>query len=237
MKEWIEVIRDKDFFNLAALNVDDISTSLSFDIRTHRGPINVQYDSVRGIKNAAMPNPPNYIAMSDVHSYATQDSTIGNLKPHAASPAAAQRAASIAFVWGDLQRGGSIHPYREDGFPAVIIASSLSKYYQHGVMTRNRQHPAIKAEYLAALWYTKREEPDCYRNNGPAAIVFENYKEFWVDDEYKGNRWTDITQDWNHRPADGLDDFLDNLKGTTNLFSNVYFDNQVDEVCYITDYA
>ena len=33
--------------------------------------------------------------------------------------------------------------------PAVVLATGLAKYYQHGVMTRKGQHPAIKAERLA----------------------------------------------------------------------------------------
>jgi hypothetical protein len=109
-------------------------------------------------------------------------------------------------------------------------------------MTRKGQHPAIKAERLAALWFDK--DPDeCYRNNGPASISFECYKEFWIDGKFKGQRWADYTLDWKHRilntPADEdtLGNFLGDLKGTTNMFSDVYFPNEVDELCYMTDFA
>ena len=243
MKEWLEVIRDTDFFNLLALNIDKVSTNVAFDFETLTGNINVQYNEVRPIKKSSMPNPPNYIAMSDVHSHVGENSTPDNLIPHVAEPAAAQRAGNVAFIWGDYNHASkSLSPYREDGFPAVVLATGLAKYYQHGVMTRKGQHPAIKAERLAALWFDK--DPDeCYRNNGPASISFECYKEFWVDGEFKGQRWADYTLDWKHRKLNKtggvqlLYNFLEDLKGTTNLFSDVYFDNETDELCYMTDFA
>ncbi len=241
MKEWLEIIRETDFFNLLALNTEDISISTAFDFETITGNINVQYNEVRSIKKAPMPNPPNFIAVSDVHSHVTEQSTPNNLIPHVAEPAAAQRAGNIAFIWGDCLNG-SLRPYREDGFPAVVLATGLAKYYTYGLMTRKGQHPAIKAERLAALWFDK--DPDeCYRNNGPASISFECYKEFWIDGEFKGQRWADYTLDWKHRilstPADEdtLGNFLEDLKGTTNMFSDVYFPNEVDELCYMTDFA
>jgi hypothetical protein len=241
MKEWLEIIRETDFFNLLALNTEDISTSVDFDFETITGNINVQYNEVRPIKKAPMPKPPNFIAVSDVHSHVTQQSTPNKLVPHAVEPAPAQRAGNVAFIWGDCLNG-SLRPYREDGFPAVVLATGLAKYYQYGIMTRKGQHPAIKAERLAALWFDK--DPDeCYRNNGPASISFECYKEFWIDGEFKGQRWADYTLDWKHRilstPADEdtLGNFLGDLKGTTNMFSDVYFPNEVDELCYMTDFA
>jgi len=241
MKEWLEIIRETDFFNLLALNTKDISTNVDFDFETITGNINVQYNEVRPIVNAPMPNPPNFIAVSDVQSHVTEQSEPNKLIPHAADPAPAQRAGNVAFIWGD-RINGSLRPYREDGFPAVVLATGLTKYYQYGIMTRKGQHPAIKAERLAALWFDK--DPDeCYRNNGPASISFECYKEFWTDGEFKGQRWADYTLDWKHRilstPADEdtLSNFLEDLKGTTNMFSDVYFPNEVDELCYMTDFA
>ena len=241
MKEWLEIIRETDFFNLLALNTEDIRISTAFDFETITGNINVQYNEVRPIKKAPMSNPPNFIAVSDVHSHVTEQSTPNNLIPHAAEPAPAQRAGNVAFIWGDCLNG-SLRPYREDGFPAVVLATGLAKYYTHGLMTRKGQHPAIKAERLAALWFDK--DPDeCYRNNGPASISFECYKEFWIDGEFKGQRWADYTLDWKHRKRDIagghglLNNFLEDLKGTTNMFSDVYFPHEADELCYMTDFA
>ena len=241
MKEWLEVIRETDFFNLLALNTEDISTDISFDFETITGNINVQYNEVRAITDSSIPNPPSFVAVSDVHSHVTQESTPHHLIPHAADPAPAQRAGNIAFIWGD-RAGGSLRPYREDGFPAVVLAVGLAKYYQYGNLTRKGQHPAIKAERLAALWFDK--DPDeCYRNNGPASISFECYKEYWTDGEFKGQRWADYKLDWKHRILSAPDDedtlgmFLEDVRGTTNLFSDVYFDNETDELCYMTDFA
>ena len=243
MKEWLEVIRDTNYFNLLVMHTkyeDTGNFKCNFD--TPRGPVTLQYDRIHPIINPGWDDAPDFIAVSDVHSHATTESTPNNLVPHAADPAPAQRAGSIAFIWGD-QLNGTPLPYREDGFPAVVVAVNLAKYYQHGQLTRKRQHPAIKAEYLAALWYSNKDDESCYRNNGPSAVVFENYKEFWIEDEFKGQRWSDHTLDWKIRPGVGPDDedtlgnFLDNLSGTTNMFTDVYFANETDEVCYITDFA
>jgi hypothetical protein len=241
MKEWTEIIRDHRFFNLMVLENDGVETDESFPIATNTGGIKVQYDMLYPVTKSKIPDAPNYVAVSEIHSLATQDSSPYNLIPHAADPAPAQRAGNIAFIWGRKQ-GGTVIPYREDGFPAVVIAVGISKYYQYGVLTRKRQHPAIKAEYLAAMWYEKRGE-DSYRGNGPASISFENYKEFWIDGEFKGHRWTDYHLNWNHRilntpdDEDTLGNFLGDLRGTTNMFSDIYFTDGTDEVCYITDFS
>ncbi len=242
MKEWLEAIRDHRFFNLLVMNTkDSIDTDITYEIETHTGGFKVQYDTLYTIGDTGIPNAPNFIAVTDAHSLATQDSSPYNLIPHAADPAPAQRAGNVAFIWGHKHKS-TVLPYREDGFPAIVIAVNISKYYQYGVLTRKRQHPAIKAEYLAAMWYDKAGE-DSYRGNGPASISFENYKEWWIDGEFKGQRWTDYHLDWKHRLLDTPDDedtlgnFLGDLKGTTNMFSDVYFTDPTDEVCYVTDFA
>lgn len=241
MKEWMEVMRDSEFFNLLAMNTKDINTNDTFEIKTVTGKIAVQYNLLHPITDAQMPNAPNYIAVSDVQSHVTLESTPHNLIPHAAEPAPAQRAGNIAFIWGD-RVGGALRPYREDGFPAVILAVGIAKHYQYGKLSRKGQHPAIKAEHLAALWFDKNTD-GCYRTNGPSAISFDDYKEFWIDGEFKGNRWSNFHLDWKHRvlntpeDEDTLGDFLGDIRGTTNLFSDVYFDNEVDELCYMTDFA
>jgi len=242
MKEWTDIIRDHRLFNLLVLNTkNSIDTDMTFPIETHTGESKIQYDILHTIGDTGIPDAPDFIAVSDAHSLATQDSDPHNLIPHAADPAPAQRAGNIAFIWG-YKQGGTVLPYREDGFPAVVIAVNINKYYQYGVLTRKRQHPAIKAEYLAAMWYTKAGE-DSYRGNGPASISFDNYKEFWIDGGFKGHRWTDYHLNWNHRilntpdDEDTLGNFLGDLRGTTNMFSDVFFTDSTDEVCYLTDFA
>lgn len=241
MTEWLEVIRDTSLFNLLAMTTKQLDTNVTFMVKTRTGNITVQYDLLHVIEDTGIPNAPNFIAVSDVHSHVTQDSTPDNLIPHAADPAPAQRAGNIAFIWGDRTRG-FVRPYREDGFPAVVLAVGISKHYQYGKLSRKGQHPAIKAEHLAALWFDKSND-ECYRTNGPSSISFDDYKEFWTDGEFKGQRWSEKHLVWKHRvlntpeDEDTLGDFLGALRGTTNMFSDVYFVDAVDEVCYMTDFA
>jgi hypothetical protein len=250
MKEWLESIRDDRFFNLLVTNTKSVDTEESFFINTRRGGITIQYEAVFPVVNFNMPNPPAFIAVSEAQSHATSDSSEDNITPHSPEPAAAQVAGNIAFIWGDraivsgsqFQPISMIVPYRDDGFPAVVIAVGLSKHYQYGKLTRKKQHPAIKAEHLAAIWYDQRGG-ESHRNNGPTAISFENYKEFWIDGEFKGHRWTEYCYSWKHRvlntpsDEDTLGKFLDNLNGTTNMFTDVFFADEEDEVCYIADFS
>lgn len=244
MKEWTEVIRDARFFNLLVTNTKAQDTDISFIINTRGGEITVHYDSMFRVKKSDMPNPPDWIAVSDAHSHATPKSTKKNIVPHAEDPAPAQSAGNVAFIWGKNNNNFSndtFEAHREDGFPAVIIATGLHKHYTYGKLNRKKQYPAIKAEHLAALW---SEKPGEYgRGCGPRSVAFENYKEFWIDGEFKGHRWSDYFLGWNPQVRINIDDenaltkFLDNLNGTTNMFSDVFFADEEDEVCYITDFA
>lgn len=236
MKEWLEVIRDPNYFNLMVLNTDSINSSDKFSIDTYTGPIVIEHEETRTIKDTSMANAPNFIMVSDAHSHATTDSDPFDLIPHDVATAPAQRAGNIAFIWGH-RFGGTLYPHRDDGFPAVIIAVGISKYYQYGNLSRKKQYPAIKAEHLAAMWYGKRDE-GLYRNNGPTSVCFDNYKEFWVDGEFKGHRWTSSQLGWSHRTRHTeLGNFLNTIKGTTNLFTEAYFMDAADEVCFITDFS
>lgn len=245
MKEWTEVIRDGNIFNLltqTTLLMEE--TEISFEVGSRNGPIIVQYEEIRVVHPTpkGMINPPTHIAVSDVQSHASTDSTKDNIKPHAEDPAPAQRAGSIAFIWApNAQQVTNEYLHRDDGFPAVVVAVNLSKHYNHGQLHRKGQHPAIKAEYLAALWY---DRPGInYRGTGPSCIAFDNYKEFWTEGVYKGQRWTDYNISWKHRILSARDDedtlgnFLNSLKGTTNMFTNTFFADAEDEVCYMADFA
>jgi hypothetical protein len=235
VSEWLDIIRDHRFFNLLVMNTDSENSTDEFFLSTSCGGITVQYDEVYPITKTSLPNAPDFIAASDTHSRATTDSSAYNIVPHAEEPTPAQRAGNIAFIWGK-KIGGAIQPYRDDGLPAVIIAVGLCKHYQYGNLSRTQQHPAIKAQHLAAQWYEKGIAP--FRTNGPASLSFEDYKEFWVDGEYKGQKWSDYSATWNATSNnDTLEKFLGNLSGATDMFSDRYFLDLEDEVCYIAEYA
>lgn len=238
MKEWIDIIRDHRYFNLVVMADNPITTSKEFPISNSMGGMTVEYNEMYPITNTRnLPDAPNYVAVSQQHSYAVPNSSPYNLIPHAVNTPA-QQAGNIAFIWGK-KINGTVKPFRDDGPPAVIIAVNISKFYTNGQLNRERQHPAIKAEYVAAMWYEKPHIPS-YRANGPSSIVLENYKEFWVDGEYHGNRWMDYTLSWSDRKSDdpfALEEFLKGIEGDTNMFSDRYFEDEADEVCYITDFA
>jgi len=241
MKEWIEVIRDHRYFNLIVSNTKQVDVDLSFAVPTRMGGISVDYDGVYKVHGTTLEGAPDFIALSEVSSYATPESDPYNPVPHKEQGVPAQKAGNIAFVWG-TQSGRSIKPHREDGFPAVVMAISLSKFYRYGILSRYKRYPAIKAEHLCAMWYA--HQPGIHhRNNGPTSVTFENYKEFWDEGEYNGQKWSDHHLRWRCRPGAGPDDedtlgmFLDKLNGKTDLFSDTYFLDPVDEVCYIADFA
>jgi hypothetical protein len=239
MKEWTEVIRDERYFNLLVANTESNETRLFFAIKASTGSITVQYERIYKIADTmGLENAPSHIAASDVQYHATSQSTENDIIPHAADPAPAQRAGNIAFIWADNKskhRDTILTPVRADGFPAVVMAVNLNKHYKQGQLHRKGSLPAIKAEYMSALWYTEPYKQ--YRPDGPSGITLENYHEFWVNGEFKGNRWANYGQQWCTRDEDKIDAFLDNLKGNTNMFGVPYFTNPEDEVCYITDFA
>ena len=245
MKEWLEIIRDHRYFNLLVMNTETHNVDDSFSFRAKSREMTVQYEEAYEITKTDLPDAPNFIAVSAPKSLATKDSTPYNIVPHAADPYPAhpnpaQKAGNIAFIWGK-KVNGRIQPHRENGFPAVIIAVALAKYYQYGELSRRRDHPAIKAEHLVAMWFDKGDE--AYRANGPTTISFDNYKEFWIDGEYGGQKWTEYHLEWNHRllntpeDEDTLGNFLSDLRGETNMFTDQYFVDAQDDVCYLTDFA
>ena len=240
MKEWLEVIRDTQYFNLLVTNSNARETDVSFNLGARKnGEITVQYEEIYPITKG-FDGAPNFIAASDAQSHATRDSHADDITPHMADPAPAQRAGNVAFIWG-IEHEGRVLPYREDGFPAVVVAVGLSKHYHYGKLHRKKQHPAVKAEFLSGLWYEKRGIN--HRANGPSSVVYENYKEFWVDGRYQGHRWTNENAVWKHRildtpeDEDTLGDFLSSLRGKTDTFGSRYFLDDEDEVCYMADLA
>lgn len=247
MNEWREVLRDHRYFNLIVNSTTEIDLELNnivIEFPTLTGNIVSSYDSVHRVEMDSIPGdfvgvPPNYIAVVDPHSYATQDSSGHKITPHSEDPAPAQRAGNIAFLWGTMNPDSEfIEFHREDGFPAVVVAVNLCKHYKNGMLHRKGQHAALSADKVVTFWYEKPGE--ICRNNGPCAIAIDNYKEFWTEDEFKGHRWTDYKHTWGHRARsniNALERFMGQLNGTTNMFGVKFFNDIEDEVCYIADFG
>ena len=252
MKNWIEIIRDANYFNLLVsnqkrkLNDDHNMTDVEVRMPCRKDAITAQYETVYHVDtvpDGIDGTPPAFISGSDTHIYADDASTEDNVVLHAAD-AASQRAGNLGLFWGDIGGGSwgsnhSLKAFRDDGFPAVIVMVNVSKHYHHGLLHRKRKQPAISADYIGALWYQRSGEH--VRSNGPACVLLENYKEYWEDGEFKGHRWSNYNLSWGCR--DGRNDdaalqvFLDNLNGETDMFSNSFFTDIQDEVCFITDFA
>jgi len=256
IKDWIDIIRSADYFNLVPKNQNMML--ITDPLHGGRGAegvgtlgVETEYDkvfSVDSIPEEFEGLPPKFIAMTNAQSLVDN-----NDLPHAADPAPAQRCGNVAFVWGtptnrsEMTRinrifsfADRIYLHREDGFPALIEAVGLAKHYYHGKLHRKGQHPAIKADYIFAHWYYSGKN---FRNNGPAVICIKDYKEYWNDGVFIGHKWSSISPFWKCRdligPADEdtLSVFLENIRGKTNLFSNTYFTDPEDEVVYMTDFT
>ena len=252
MKNWIDIVRDVNYFNLIVTNQKKKlgRGNVQVSMPCRKDKITAMYDEVYHVNTVASGFdgvPPDFIGGSDVHSYANNASTKANIIAHAEDPAAAQRAGNIGLFWGntsydftDSTRSDRIlSAYREDDFPAIIIMINISKHYHHGQLHRKRKLPAISADYIGALWY---QEPGQHvRRNGPACILLENYKEYWEEGEFKGHRWSNYNLSWGWRDEvldeTALEKFLGNLQGTTDMFANSFFTDVQDEVCFITDFA
>ncbi len=148
---------------------------------------------------------------------------------------------------------GSFIPHREDGFPAIIEIINLYKHYYHGNLHRVGNHPAIRADYIVASWY---HHGVMRRVDGPCGITIKNYQEFWKNGKYRGFKEEDhylawelknssicedntgllvtprVSQDTVSTHTQELSEFLDNLHGKTDIFSNTYFTNAQDEICF-----
>jgi hypothetical protein len=251
MKNWIEIVRDVDYFNLLIPNTErklvgsDVPDSIEVRMPCRKDAITASYDTIYhvntvpdGIDGVA----PILISGYHPHIYADDTSTAENIVPHAEDPAAAQRAGNIGMFWGKVGASGlssQFQAYRNDDFPAIIVMINISKHYHHGVLHRKRKQPAISADYIGALWY--QEPGEHVRRNGPACVLLENYKEYWEDGDFKGHRWSNYNLSWGWRTKSQndlvLENFLGNLQGSTDMFSNSFFTDIQDEVCFITDFA
>lgn len=245
MKNWIDIVRDANYFNLFVANQKKKLGDGMLDVRMpcRKDAVIASYDAnevyhVKKVAKGFDGVPPAFIGGSDVHSYANSASTKNNIIAHAEDPAAAQRAGNIGLFWG-WGSSGLLRAYREDDFPAIIVMVNIAKHYHHGLLHRKRKLPAISADYIGALWY--QEHGEHVRRNGPACVLLENYKEYWEDGEFKGHRWSNYNLSWGWRDTEldeiALEKFLSNLQGTTDMFANSFFTDAQDEVCFITDFA
>jgi len=252
MKSWIDIVRDANYFNLLVANQkrklrEEAAGTVEVVMPCRKDNITAKYDDIYYVDTICADFdgiPPTFISSADAHAYAASGSTEEIVVPHAEDPAAAQRAGNLGLFWGQsYSRSWSsvptLHVHRDDGFPAVISMVNISKHYDQGVLHRKRKLPAISADYIGALWY--QEPGEHVRRNGPACVLLENYKEYWEEGEFKGHRWSNYNLSWGWRDKrnddEALEKFLGNLQGGTDMFSNSFFTDIQDEVCFITDFA
>lgn len=268
MKNWIDIIRPNDYFELIDLNRENV---IPTDFHFGSNIVRTKYDSmfdIRTIPDGFTGVPPSLAFYTP--SYQNVDE---NGLPHGVKPAAAQRYGNVTFLWGHYRHSHtadlvasvngdvsimeiddfSFIPHREDGFPAVIEVIDLYKHFNHGVLHRVGSHPAIKAGNVIATWMI---EGNNKRVDGPCTITIDNYQEFWKNGVYHGYKEENFYLSWNLRnssiveastgvlvtprtPGDivnphiaDLNTFLDTLHGETNIFSNTYFTDPQDEICF-----
>jgi hypothetical protein len=235
VKQWLEIIRNAEYFNLLVQNQQSKDTDFLISLGTKPSAIMVQFDNAYEVSNNRFDGCPDSIITNDsVSAYVSDDSTSDNIIPHGYDPAPSQQAGAIAFQWSSPN--GEV-PYRDDGFPALVTAVNLTKHYDHGTLHRKGPHPAIKAKYLAAIWYDNYRTPDVpSRTNGPECILFHNYKEFWKHGKFIGHRWASVSMRWKCGEQDKFDSFMKTLKEPVDMFGNVFFTEPMDEICFVTDF-
>ncbi len=268
MKNWIDIIRPNDYFELIDLNCKNvIPTDFCFGSISVRTKYDRMFD-IRTIPAEFTGVPPSLAFYTP--SYQNVDE---NGLPHGVKPAAAQRYGNVTFLWGHYRHSNtadlvasvdgnvsimeiddySFIPHREDGFPAIIEITDLCKHFNHGVLHRVGSHPAIKAGNVIATWML---EGEFKRTNGPCGITINNYQEFWKNGVYHGYKEDDFHLAWNlrnssiHESPTGvlvtprmsedvtnpylldLNEFIESLHGETSIFSNTYFIDPQDEICF-----
>lgn len=115
-----------------------------------------------------------------------------------------------------------VNPYRDDGFPAVLVIDGLRKFYNSGLLHRNGGHPALIANKVGAIW---SKGQGTYRNNGPTSVLVDGYKEFYNKGRFKGYRYDEIWEDWGALTPP--------VTSNTNPLSNRYFIDPQDELIWI----
>ena len=154
--------------------------------------------------------------------------------------------------------------HREDGFPATIEMIALSKYLSHGVPHRKGGHAAIRASYIIANWYVNGRsernngpyaisiedyqefwvegkykgyrEKENYLNWKVRGCYFEGDLCCNVAVTHHRPRRKDITGEQSKRAFTEFCEFLETLSGKTDRFSNTFFLDAQDEVCFLASF-
>jgi hypothetical protein len=212
VKNWIDIIRPDDYFNLIDLNTDNtIPVDFKFGSSTARTSYNEMYH-IRNIPDDFNHEPPTLAFHTPIYKNVDEEGL-----PHGSKPAAAQRYGNVTLLWGHFDcdateelvcSAGCIAdsysmiqtigeddfiPHREDGFPAVIELINPHKHFYHGCLHRVGNHPAIKVDYVVATWFINGVPR---RADGPCCITIKNYQEFWREGEYHGFKEEDHYLGW-----------------------------------------
>lgn len=253
IENWIDVIRAHEYFNLLGLNQNN-----KIELTKIAGgdyTVVTEYDYVFEVKivpsdfEEKYGTPPNYIGASYCRNYLDSEN-----QPDSSASVAAQQAGNISFFWtnkySNSNLGGNPNPFsayddfkrhRSDWWPASIEMINVQKYYSSGLLHRNSNRPAIRADYIIASWY---EEGCLYRANGPAIINLRGYKEYWKDGKYSGYDMDNHTLTWKTTMKKDMEDseyermmeFVEESNGT-DLFTNHYFSSPDDEFCFIAEFS
>lgn len=125
---------------------------------------------------------------------------------------------------GDFQALDPV-PHRTDGYPAILVIGGLKKWCNQGQLHRKGNRPALKADYVGAIWM---QDGKPYRHNGPTHVLIEDYAEYHTNGVYQGYRSKKVLETWANAN-------LSQPSGTVNPLSNRYFSDPQDEVVCIAE--
>lgn len=262
--DWIDMVRDPRLFSLF-----QTASSTGNPERTELGDF-LHFPRDNGRRDLFLDINEMYPFESDLGMgliHMTNPHTVGRTdRPHAPSPAPAQRADNITIVFTqsleeysvlgydegvgvfaptnalwDAEDPGSPgcgsfgqrdpHPHRDDGFPAVIVIGGLQKHYHEGKLHRTGNHPALKADYVGAVWMNAGKK---HRPTGPSTVLLTDYQEFHSHGEYQGFRFKGKHLTWDHQnDPQTHPDFWDGLSGKTDVLSNQFFTNPQDQMLWM----
>lgn len=115
--------------------------------------------------------------------------------------------------------------HRSDGYPAILVIGGLKKWCQNGQLHRKGDRPALKADYVGAIWM---RDGVPYRHNGPTHVLIEDYSEYHTNGVYQGYRAKKVLETWGSPQRS-------QPSGAVNPMSNRYFCDPQDEVVCIAE--